>query len=225
MFRLWNHRKKKHNLGARITFLVFLVLHYPNGLYLLIFTICLCLSHFLRFVCGLVGTQWTESCCCSVAQLYLTLCDPTPGFPVLHHLPEFAQTHVHWVSGAINHLILCRPFPLLPSVFPSIRVFSNESALCIRWPKYWSFSFSIRWIFTVDSFRIDWFDLLVVQGTLKSLLQDRSSKTSILQRSALFMEPGTKTLPQVLIWVSLCTTHIHFCGALDAWRLPGLFSG
>ncbi|CAI9167513.1 unnamed protein product [Rangifer tarandus platyrhynchus] len=88
-----------------------------------------------------------------------------------------------------NHLILCHPL-LLPSIFPSIRVFSNESVLRIRWPKYWSFSFSIspsneysRLIF----FRIDWLDLLTVQGTLKSLLQQHSSKTSILQHSPLFM--------------------------------------
>ena len=83
--------------------------------------------------------------CCSFTQSWLTLCNPMdcsmPGFPVLHHLPELAQTHVHWVSDAIqNRLILCRPLLLLPSIFPSIRVFSNESVLHIRWPKYWSFS-------------------------------------------------------------------------------------
>ena len=88
-----------------------------------------------------------------------------------------------------NHLILCHPLPLLPSVFPSIRVFSNESALHIRWPKYWSFSFSISpsnghpGLF---SFKMDWLDLLAVQGTLKSLLH-HNSKASILQRSAFFI--------------------------------------
>ena len=89
-----------------------------------------------------------------------------------------------------NHLILCHPLLLLPSVFPSIRVFSSESTLCIRWPKYWSFSFSIspsneysRFV----SFRIDWLDLLAVQGTLKSLLQHHSSKASILWCSAFFI--------------------------------------
>ena len=89
-----------------------------------------------------------------------------------------------------NHLILCHPLLLLPSVFPSIRVFSNESALHIRWPKYWSFSFSIcpsNEYSRLISFRIDWFDLLAVQGTLKSLLQQHSSKESILWCSALFM--------------------------------------
>ena len=89
-----------------------------------------------------------------------------------------------------NHLILCRPLLLPPSIFPSIRVFSNESVLCIRWPEYWSLSFSISpsneysgWI----SFRMDWLDLLAVQGTLKSLLQHYSSKASILWQSAFFI--------------------------------------
>ena len=88
-----------------------------------------------------------SSCNCSVAILCLILCDSvecsTPGFPVLHYLLEFVPGHIHWVSDAINHLTLCRPFLLLPSVFLSIRVFSNELALHVRWPKYWSFSFSI----------------------------------------------------------------------------------
>ena len=102
-----------------------------------------------------------------------TLCDPrdctTPGFPV-HQLLDLAQTHVHWVGDAIQHFILCHP--LLPSIFPSIRVFSNESVLHIRWPKYWSLSFTISPFNEYSgliSFRIDWFDLLVLQGTLKSL--------------------------------------------------------
>ena len=89
-----------------------------------------------------------------------------------------------------NHLILCRPLLLLPSIFPSIRVFSNESALCISWPKYWSFSFNISPSNEhpgLISFRMDWLDLLAVQGTLKSLLQHHSSKASILQHSAFFI--------------------------------------
>ena len=86
-----------------------------------------------------------------------------------------------------NHLILCRPFLLPPSIFPSIRVFSNESVLCIRWPKYWSFSFSPSNEYSgLISFRMDWLDLLAVHGTLKSLLQPHSSKASILQCSAFF---------------------------------------
>ena len=89
-----------------------------------------------------------------------------------------------------NHLILCHPLLLLPSIFPSIRVFSSESVLCIRWPNYWSFSFSINpsnEYSGLISFRMDWFDLLAVQGTLKSLLQHHSSKASILQCLAFFM--------------------------------------
>ena len=121
------------------------------------------------------------------------ICDPMdcskPGFPVPHHLPEFAQVHVIELVMPSNHLILCCPL-LLPSVFPSMRVFSNESALHIRWPKYWSFSFSIspsKVYSGLISFRIDWFDLLAVQGTLKSLLQQHSSEVSILWHSAFFM--------------------------------------
>ena len=90
-----------------------------------------------------------------------------------------------------NHLILCNPLLLSPSIFPSMRVFSNESALHIRWPKYWSFSFSIspsNEYPGLISFRMDWLDLLAVQGTLKSLLQHHSSKASIFQHSAFFME-------------------------------------
>ena len=89
-----------------------------------------------------------------------------------------------------NHLILCQPLLLLPSVFPSIRVFSNESVLCIRWPKYWSFSFIISPSSEYSgliSFRMDWLDVFAVQGTLKSLLQHHSSKASILQRAAFFI--------------------------------------
>ena len=88
-----------------------------------------------------------------------------------------------------NHLILCHPLLLLPSIFPSIRIFPTESILCIRWPKYWSFSFSIspsNEYSGLISFRMDWLDLLAVLGTLKSLLQHHSSKASILQRSAFF---------------------------------------
>ena len=90
-----------------------------------------------------------------------------------------------------NHLILCRPLLLLPSIFPSIRVFSNESALCIRWPKYWNFSFNISPSNDYSgllSFRMDWLDLLAVQRTLKSLLQHHSSKAPILQCSAFFID-------------------------------------
>ena len=112
----------------------------------------------------------------------------TPGFPVLHQLLKLAQTHIHRVSDAI-HLILYHPLLLLPSIFPSIRVFSNESVLRIRWPKNCSFSFSISSSSEYSgliSFRMEWLDLLAVRGTLKSLLQHNSSKASILRHSAFF---------------------------------------
>ena len=105
--------------------------------------------------------------------------------------PEFAKTHVHRVSDVSNCLIFCTPFFLLPSNFPSIRIFSNESALRIRWPKYLSFSFSIspsKEHPGLISFRMDWLDLLPVQGTLKSLFQQHSSKASILWHSAFFTD-------------------------------------
>ena len=111
----------------------------------------------------------------------------TPGLPVHHQLLEFTQTHVHWVSDAIQP---SHPLLLLPSIFPRIRVFSNESALHIRWPKYWNFSFNISPTNEdpgLISFRMDWLDLLAVQGTLKSLLQHHSSKALILLRSAFFI--------------------------------------
>ena len=122
----------------------------------------------------------------------------TPGLPVHHQLPSLPKLMSIELVMPSSHLILCRPLLLLPPIPPSIRVFSNESTLRMRWPKYWSFSFSISpsnehplgcsplgwtgWI----SFRMDWLDLLAVQGTLKSLLQHHSSKASIL-RSTFFI--------------------------------------
>ena len=132
--------------------------------------------------------------CCSVTQLCPSLCNPmdcsTPSLLFHHQLLELSQTHVHQVSDAIqpSHPLLS---PLLmPSIFPSIRVFSSESALCIRWPKSWSFSFSIspsNEYSGLISFRMDWLDLLAVQGTLKSLLQHHSAKASVLQCSPFFI--------------------------------------
>ena len=113
----------------------------------------------------------------------------TPGFPVYHQLLELAQTHVHQVSDAIQPSHPLSSLLLLPSIFPSIRIFSSDSIFCLRVPKYWSFSFSIspsNEYSGLISFRIDWSDLLAVQGTLKSLLQHHSSKASILQCSAFF---------------------------------------
>ena len=127
----------------------------------------------------------------SVTQSCLTLCDPmdcsTTGFLVHHQIPQLAQIQSIKSELPSNHLILCHRLLLLPSIFPSIRVFSNESVLPIRWPKYWSFSISpcneYSWLIF---FRKDWWDLLAVQGTLKSLLQHNRSKASILRRSAFF---------------------------------------
>ena len=120
------------------------------------------------------------------------LCNPmnrsTPGLPVHHHLPEFTQTHVHWADDAIQPSHSLSPLLLLPSVFPSIRVFPNESALHIRWPKYWSFRVSSNpsnEYLGLISFRIDWFDLLAVQGTLTSLPQHqfKGINSSVLSQS------------------------------------------
>ena len=114
----------------------------------------------------------------------------TSGLPVHHQLPESTQTHGIELVMPSNHLIFCRPLLLLHSTFPSIRVFSNESALPIRWPKYWSFSFNMSPSSEhpeLISFRMNWLDLLAVQGTLKSLLQHHSSKASILLLSAFFI--------------------------------------
>ena len=146
-------------------------------------------------------SDWTEMnwkqkkyCCCSFYQLCPTLHDPMdcsrPGFSVLNHLLEFIQTHVHWVGDAIqpSHP-LSSPSPPTFNL-PQHQVFSTESVLRIRWPKYWSFSSSISLSNEYSgliSFTMDWLDLLAVQGTLKNLLQHHSSKTSILWYLALFM--------------------------------------
>ena len=123
----------------------------------------------------LFATPWTVACQASLS------------FTNFRSLLKFMSIESLMPS---NHLVLCCPLLLLPSIFPKIRVSSNESALCIRWPKYWNFSFSIspsNEYPGLISFRIDWFDLLAVQGTLKSLLQHHSSKASILKHSAFFM--------------------------------------
>ena len=133
----------------------------------------------------------------SVAQLCPTLCNPMdhsmPGLPI-HHQLLFIESVM-----PSNHLVHCRPLLLLPSIFPSIRVFSNESALCIRWPKYWSFSFNISTSNEhpgLISFRMDWLDLLAVQGTLKGLLQHHSSKASAKQDWELTVTKIMKSLLQ-----------------------------
>ena len=132
----------------------------------------------------------------SVTHSCPTVCNPmdcsTPGLPVHHQLLELAQTYVHWVGDAIqpSHPLLSPSPPTPPSNIPRNRIFSSESVLCMRWPKYWSFSFSIspsNEYSGLISFRIDWLDLLAVQGTLKNLLQHHTWKASILRHSTFFM--------------------------------------
>ena len=141
----------------------------------------------------LPNKEWKYLQFSSVLQSCPTLCDPmnrsTPGLPV-HHKSRSSHrlTSIESMMPS-SHLILGRPLPLLPLIPPSIRVFSNEPTLCMRWPKYWGFSFNIipsKEIPGLISFRMDWLDLLAVQGTLKSLLQHQSSKASILWCSAFF---------------------------------------
>ena len=138
----------------------------------------------------------------------------TLGSPVLHCLPEFVQIHVHWVSDPIRQSHPLSPLLLLPSIFPSIRVFFNELAFCLRRTKYWSFWFSIspsNAYSVVISFRIDWFDLLTVQGVLKSLLQCHNLKASILWLSA-FFTPSLTSIHKAqfcpLLAVCLWTTNV-----------------
>ena len=133
-------------------------------------------------------------CCQSGSKSCPAICDhmdcSTPSSPVLHYLLVFVKVTAIESVMPFSHLILCCPLLLLPSIFPSIRAFSNESAFPIRWPKYWSFSFSVSPAnehSQLISFRMDWFDLLAVQGTLESLLQHHSSKASVLRCSAFFM--------------------------------------
>ena len=132
------------------------------------------------------------SCCCSVTQLSLTPWDSmdcsTPGLPVPYHLPEFAQVHVHCIGDVVEPSLLWRPLFFLPSIFPSIRDFSNELSVHIRWPKYWSFSISPSSEHSgLISLKMDWFDLLAIQGIFRSLLQHHISKALILWHSAFFL--------------------------------------
>ena len=142
----------------------------------------------------------------------------TPGLPVHHQLPEFTQIQCPSSLMPSNHLILCHLLLLPPSVFPSIKLFSNKSVLCIRGPKYWSFGFSISPFYEYSrliSFRMDWLDLLAVPGTLKSLLQHHSSKASILQRLAFFMVQLSH--PYVTTGKTIALTRWTF---VSPWRRP-----
>ena len=148
-------------------------------------------THFFPNLCSMTSSSVQLS---SVAQSCPTLCNPmdcsTPDLPVHHQLLEFTQTHVIESVMPSNHLILCHPLLLGSSILPSIRIFTNESALRIMWPKYWSFCFNISASNEhsgLVSFRMDWLDFLAVRGTLKRLIQHHSSKASILQHSAFFI--------------------------------------
>ena len=189
-------------MHVQVIFWLYLVLKFFISVFIYIIMTIYCslqnhsmyYDHFL-FCLTFCFLLWVNNCCWSVKSCP-TLCDPmngsTPGFPVLHYLPELAQTHFHWVGDAI----LCHPLLFLPSIFPSIRVFSNESTLCIKWPKYWSFSFSIspsNEYSGLISFRINWFDLLVSKGL------SRIFSNTTLQKHQFF---GT----QPSLWSN---SHIH----------------
>ena len=172
-----------------------------------------------------VQSSHTQSC--------PTLCSPMDcSMPVHHQLLESTQAHVHLVGDAIqplhplssHHFILCHPLLPLPSIFPSIRVFSNESVLQIRWPKYWSFSFSISPSNEqpgLISLRMDWLDLLAVQGTLKSLLQHHSSKVSVLWCSAFFIVQLSH--PYITTGKTVALTRQTFVGKLMSLLFNMLF--
>ena len=137
----------------------------------------------------------------------------TPGFPVHHQLPELAQTHTIKLVMPFNHLILCRPLLLLPSIFPSIRVFSNESVLHIRGPKYWSFSFSVSSSSEYSgliSFRIDWLDLLAVQGTLKESSPTPQFKTINSSAFSFLYSPTLTSIHDYWKKISGSVERIHY---------------
>ena len=150
----------------------------------------------------------------SVPQVCLTHCDPMnrsmPGLPVYYQLPEFTQLMCIESVMPSSHLILCRPLLLLPPIPPSIRVFSNESVLRMRWPRYWTFSFSISpsdEYSGLISFRMDWLGLFAVQGTLKSLLQHHSNMLSKLVISV----PGVKVMVDVPVAALTVMPNVAVC--------------
>ena len=185
-----------------------------NYIYIYMYIIFQILFHYRLWQDILYG-----SLCCKVVQLlscvrlfetpWTTKCQASLSFTVSRSLPKLMSIELVMPS---DHLVLCCPILLLPSVYPSIRVFSNESAICIRWPKYWSFRLSIspsNEYSGLIAFRIDWLDLLAVQGTLKSLLQHHSSKVSILWLSAFFM-------------VQLSHPHMNTGKTNNYWKNKGL---
>ena len=168
-----------------------------------------------RFCHSSATLQWLLICGgCSVTQSCLSLWDPMDcsqaGFPVLHYILEFAQTHIYWVSDDIQPSNPLYPLLLLPSIFLRLRVTSNESVLHIRWPKDWNFSFSIspsNEYSGLISFRIDWFDLLVVSGTLKSLLQHQYLKHHFITQPSSWYNSHILTG----LWKSHSFDYLDFC--------------
>ena len=159
-------------------------------------------------------------CCCSVTQSFPTPCNPlycsTPGLSVPHHLLESAQVHDHWIGDVIQPSHPLLSFSPSAFIFPRIRVFSSESVLPIRWPKYWSFSFSIspsNEYSGLISFRMDWLDHLAVQETLKSLLLHHSSKASILRHLAFFVIQFSH--PYVTTGKTIAFTRQTFCEVMS----------
>ena len=166
----------------------------------------------------------------SVAQLCLTLCNPMdcsmPGLPVITNSQSLLKLMSIELVMPSNHLNLCPPLLLLPSIFPSIMVFSNESVLGIRWPKYWSFSFNISPSSEYSGlifFRMDWLDLLAVQWTLKSLLQHHSSEASIHQRSAFFIVQLSH--PYMTTGKTVALTRRTFVGKVYSTFVGKVYSG
>ena len=187
---------------------------------ILYFTFYLGFTLILNFCSLTVLFSFLKLNCCSVVKLCLTFCDPmdcsTPGFAVLSSLLEFSKFMSIESMMPSSHLILCCLLLLLPSIFPSIRVFSNESALCIRWPKYSSFIFSIspsNQYSGLISFRIDWFDLFAVQGILKSLLQHTVQKHQFLTLLSLVYGPILTSTHNY--WKNHSFHYMDFCWQSD----------
>ena len=199
------YAKSKDNLNLKSYSILLILKMIFFGEYFLLQRLCIlkyCLEFQSLSYVRLFATPWTAA---------------LPGFPVLHCLPEFAQTHVHWIVIPFNHLILCQPLLLLPSIFPSIEVFYNESPLHIRWTRYWSFSISLSSEFSgLISFRMDWFDLLAVQGTLKSLFQHHSLKASIIWCSAFFIVQLSH--PYMTTGKTIALTRQTFVGKVLSWQ-------
>ena len=195
------------------------------AIHLLYFILCYSLTQIEPLYASFWNTWFSVfvfSYCGWVAKSWRTLCNPMdwtmPGFSVLHYIPEFVQTHIHWSIESMmpsKHLIFCHPLLLLPSIFSRIKVFSNESALRIRWTKYWSFIFSINPSNEYSgfiSFRIDWLGLLAVQGTVKIILQHHNSKATTVYNLDYFwrLSPLTKSRLFFHYNIFLILEYVHY---------------